>query len=320
MKKNDITVLLLLFNTSRHLLKNLSSYKKFNVVILDQSNDNKIKKDVLKILPNIKYYKITHINKGFAYGINFLTNKVKTKFFLCTQADVKISYKDILKLKLPFVKNKDAVISVPHIRSFNNFSSRQKKNKKIFKVDKIIGAIFLAEKKKFHLIKKFDENFFFYWEDIDLSKRVEMSKYSLYLNYKRVSDHNGKYFINNKPRNGNPNLTSDYAYVHFRFARKIALDNSTVFILGDINGGEINKDFKMAYKDSLEHYEAHILLKQGVYNYAYASKKIGNQFLSWEETDGSHYQAQNTYTILLYFKGFNDEVEKLIGVKRFNFL
>ncbi len=141
-----------------------------------------------------------------------------------------------------------------------------------------------------------------------------------YLNYKRVSDHNGKYFINNKPRNGNPNLTSDYAYVHFRFARKIALDNSTVFILGDINGGEINKDFKMAYKDSLEHYEAHILLKQGVYNYAYASKKIGNQFLSWEETDGSHYQAQNTYTILLYFKGFNDEVEKLIGVKRFNFL
>mgnify|MGYP006155357795 FL=1 len=189
MKKNDITVLLLLFNTSRHLLKNLSSYKKFNVVILDQSNDNKIKKDVLKILPNIKYYKITHINKGFAYGINFLTNKVKTKFFLCTQADVKISYKDILKLKLPFVKNKDAVISVPHIRSFNNFSSRQKKNKKIFKVDKIIGAIFLAEKKKFHLIKKFDENFFFYWEDIDLSKRVEMSKYSLYLNYKSKALH-----------------------------------------------------------------------------------------------------------------------------------
>ncbi|MAW65945.1 MAG: hypothetical protein CMD18_07105 [Flavobacteriales bacterium] len=141
-----------------------------------------------------------------------------------------------------------------------------------------------------------------------------------YLNYKRTSDHNGKYFINNKPRNGNPHLNSDYAYVHFRLARKIPLDSSIVFISGDINGGEINKDFKMVYKDSLEHYEAHILLKQGVYNYAYTSKKTGNQSLSWEETDGSHYQTENIYTILLYFKGFNDETEKLIGVKRFSFM
>ena len=76
----------------------------------------------------------------------------------------------------------------------------------------------------------------------------------------------------------------------------------------------------MVYKDSLEHYEAHILLKQGVYNYAYTSKKTGNQSLSWEETDGSHYQTENIYTILLYFKGFNDETEKLIGVKRFSFM
>ena len=135
-----------------------------------------------------------------------------------------------------------------------------------------------------------------------------------------MSDHNGKYFINNKSSSGNPHLNSDYAYVHFRYARKIPLDSSIVFISGDINGGEINKNFKMVYNDSLEHYEAHILLKQGVYNYAYTSKKIGNQSLMWEETDGSHYQTENIYTILLYFKGFNDDTEKLIGVKSFSFL
>lgn len=140
------------------------------------------------------------------------------------------------------------------------------------------------------------------------------------LNYQQANDHNGEFFINNKPKKGNPHLTSDYAYVHFRFARKTNLDSSIVFILGEINGGEINQDFKMIYKDSLEHYEAHILLKQGVYNYAYTSKKIGTQYLLWEETDGSHYQTKNSYTILLYFKGFNDETEKLIGVKSFSFL
>ncbi len=139
-------------------------------------------------------------------------------------------------------------------------------------------------------------------------------------NYKNTTDHNGKYFINNIPGRGNPNLTSDYAFVHFRFARKVPLDGSNIFILGEINGGEIDEKLKMIYKDSLEHYEAHILLKQGVYNYAYCSKKNGEKSFIWEETDGSHYQTGNTYTILLYFKGFNDEVEKLIGVKRFNFL
>ena len=94
-----------------------------------------------------------------------------------------------------------------------------------------------------------------------------------FLNYKNTTDHNGKYFINNIPGRGNPHLTSDYAFVHFRFARKIPLDSSNIFILGEINGGETNEKFKMIYKDSLEHYEAHILLKQGVYNYAYSSKK-----------------------------------------------
>ena len=140
-----------------------------------------------------------------------------------------------------------------------------------------------------------------------------------YLKYKQSIDHDGKFFIEKKPNDGNPNLTSDYAFVHFRYARKIPLDSSSVYILGNMSGGELNNKFKMTYKDSLEHYEAHIMLKQGVYNYAYSSKKIGKNSLIWEDTDGSHYQTKNTYTIFIYYKGFNDETETLIGVKRFVF-
>jgi len=140
-----------------------------------------------------------------------------------------------------------------------------------------------------------------------------------YLKYKQTFDHNGQFFIDKTPRIGDPDLTADYAYVHFRFNRKIPLDSSTVYLTGNITNGEINRKFKMTYKDSLEHYESHILLKQGVYDYAYVSRKIGNQNLKWEDTDGSHYQTGNTYTILLYYKGFNDLTEKLIGVKRFKF-
>ena len=140
-----------------------------------------------------------------------------------------------------------------------------------------------------------------------------------YLKYKQTIDHNGRFFIENKPRIGDPDLTSDYAFVHFRFHRRIPLDSSTVFITGKLGNGEINRDLKMSFKDSLEHYEAHVLLKQGVYDYAYAARKIGHNNLQWEDTDGSHYQTENSYTILLYYKGFNDLTETLIGVKRFVF-
>lgn len=138
-----------------------------------------------------------------------------------------------------------------------------------------------------------------------------------YLKYKQTSDHNGNFFIERMQNIGDPDLTTDYAFVHFRFHRSIPLDSSTVFIIGKMGNGEVERNLKMYYKDSLEHYEAHILLKQGVYDYAYTARKIGQSSLSWEDTDGTHYQTENSYTILLYFKGFNDLTETLIGVKRF---
>ena len=50
-----------------------------------------------------------------------------------------------------------------------------------FKTNRFIGAVFLTEKIKFNKIGKFDENFFFYWEDEDLSKRLEkLDKYNIY--------------------------------------------------------------------------------------------------------------------------------------------
>ena len=75
----------------------------------------------------------------------------------------------------------------------------------------------------------------------------------------------------------------------------------------------------MIFKDSLEHYEAHIILKQGVYDYAYVSMKNKTSELTWVDTDGSHYQTENNYTILVYYKGFGQDTEQLVGFKRFIF-
>ena len=185
-KKSDISIVLLLYDTPQEKLKNLINYKDYNIYILDQSNDHVTKKKLLELLPNIKFYKVSVNNKGFAKGINYLSKKINTKFFLCTQIDVLIKKKSINKLINPFNIYSDCILTIPNLDKKNiNLNSR----KKFIKVDNFTGAIFLADKLKFNKIGKFDENYFFYWEDVDLSRRILLSK-----NYKIYKCNNIKAF------------------------------------------------------------------------------------------------------------------------------
>ena len=52
MKYNDISIVILLYKTPIETLQNLDSYKDFNLYILDQSNDIKLKKKLKKITKN----------------------------------------------------------------------------------------------------------------------------------------------------------------------------------------------------------------------------------------------------------------------------
>ena len=193
--QSDITIIILLYNTPIKLIKNFKAYKKFKVIIMDQSNDKIFKEKLLKILPNIKNYTLSKKNFGFAKGVNKLVKKVKTKYFFCTQADVSISEKSILELKKTFFNNKKAAIVIPSVNS-KKFLFKNKK--KELEVRNIIGATFLSDKKKFIELGMFDEDFFFYWEDMELSNRINKSNYQMFVNKRSKAIHrNSKSSIDN---------------------------------------------------------------------------------------------------------------------------
>ena len=193
MDHNDITIIILLYKTPNNLLKNLNKYKNFKVLILDQSNNFANKIGLKKVLPKIQYYGVTKKNMGFAKAQNFLVKKVKTKYFFSTQPDINLSVKSIINLKKTIIKFKrDCIIAVPKIDKKKNINISKKKNKnKEFKVNDMIGAAFMADKKKFMKVGMFDVNFFFYWEDVDLSYRIKNSKYNIYTNLKSKAQHAG---------------------------------------------------------------------------------------------------------------------------------
>jgi len=184
--QSDITIIILLYNTPIKLIKNFKAYKKFKVIIMDQSNDKIFKEKLLKILPNIKNYTLSKKNLGFAKGVNKLVKKVKTKYFFCTQADVSINEKSILELKKTFFNNKKAAIVIPSVNS-KKFLFKNKK--KELEVRNIIGATFLSDKKKFIELGMFDEDFFFYWEDMELSNRINKSNYQMFVNKRSKAIH-----------------------------------------------------------------------------------------------------------------------------------
>ena len=90
----NITVIITLYKTPEKYLKNLNQYKNYKTIIFNQGNTHKISelKKILKI--NFKHFG-SNKNIGFSKATNFLISKVKTKYFLFTQADITIDKKSI---------------------------------------------------------------------------------------------------------------------------------------------------------------------------------------------------------------------------------
>ena len=191
MNHKDITIIVLLYKTPINLLRNLGKYKSFKILILDQSNNLENKIILKKTLPNIQYYGLTNKNMGFAKAQNFLIRKVKTKYFFSTQPDINLSLNSVMNLKKTIIKfKKDCILAVPKINNQKNITRIDKRNNnKEFKIKDMIGATFMANKKKFIEVGMFDPNFFFYWEDVDLSHRIRNSKYNIYINLKSKASH-----------------------------------------------------------------------------------------------------------------------------------
>lgn len=137
-----------------------------------------------------------------------------------------------------------------------------------------------------------------------------------YKKYTKVFDNNGNFYPSTK-QYASPYTETDYTYVHFRLPYKKELSEGGVYINGELSNHELNLNNRMIYRDSLNRYEAELLLKQGVYDYSYVYKPNDSSTGLWETLEGSHYETENLYTILVYFKSFNDNAQQLIGVKRF---
>jgi hypothetical protein len=69
----------------------------------------------------------------------------------------------------------------------------------------------------------------------------------------------------------------------------------------------------MAYHAETGSYRKAILLKQGFYNYRYVSKSSDGDIRNFQ-ISGSHYQTENQYTVIVYYRKFGARYTRVIGL------
>lgn len=131
------------------------------------------------------------------------------------------------------------------------------------------------------------------------------------------SDINGQYFIDVQ-ENRNRNTESDYARVHFNLAMPYPLSNGKVFVAGMFNDYAADESTEMLWNSDTRMYEMSTLLKQGFYNYMYYFMPTKSNVKDLSLTEGNHFDAENQYDILIYFRSFGERYDRLIGYRSFN--
>lgn len=132
-------------------------------------------------------------------------------------------------------------------------------------------------------------------------------------------DFNGKYYIAVQEQK-NPDTDADYVYVYFTLPSKYPVEGGKMYVSGALNLWTFDSNNVMSYNVAQGAYECIMLLKQGWYNYEYVFKKDGVEDGIATKFEGSHYETENDYTILVYYRNPRDRYDRVIGVQTINTL
>jgi hypothetical protein len=86
-----------------------------------------------------------------------------------------------------------------------------------------------------------------------------------------------------------------------------------VYVYGAFNDFKITEENKMYFDSEENTYRGNILLKQGFYNYTFATKEADGS-INTNYINGSFYETENEYTIIVYYRPFGSFFERVVGV------
>ena len=133
--------------------------------------------------------------------------------------------------------------------------------------------------------------------------------------YLEEPDINGRYLIRNDQA-WEQVLGADYVYVHFKLPLDAPMIIGDLFVYGAFSNMDVLDEYKMTWNESLNAYEARVLMKQGYYNYYYAYRSPRkNARIDLTRIEGNRNQTENEYQIFVYLRNQQIGADELVGVR-----
>ena len=230
---NELTVIIVLFEEKRDLLfKCLENIKNFKIIIIDNAGNSNLKLEVEKNF-SIQKYILNKKNYGFTKAANQAIKLCNTDYILNINADCFIKEKDILLLIKSHQNYNGCFITSPTFYDNNlkltyNAGCFDEKNLDIETldldgdvcVDKVLGSAILFKNKDIIEIGFLDENFFMYYEDDDLCRKIKKKNMSVIQIYNAKAQHmHGQIKVKNALKRTfirNYHFTFDELYYYFK--------------------------------------------------------------------------------------------------------
>ena len=173
MNTQDLTVVITSFHSRDKIFSCINSVDiNIKIIVIDNSNDQILKKEIQSKYQNVECI-LSKENLGYGAGNNLGLSMVKTSYALIMNPDVCLK-KDAIKnffITINNLENFGIIAPISKNEKYNNFDINNDKNLK--EVDNVKGFAMFINMENLKKINFFDENFFLYFEEIDLCKRLK---------------------------------------------------------------------------------------------------------------------------------------------------
>ena len=192
MESKELTIVIVTFKSDEKIINCLKSISNNIPVIVVENSDNKdFKKKIENIFTNVNCILVGE-NKGYSTANNIGLKSVKTKYALILNPDTILDENAIKNFFTTKERVKDFWLIGPannQIVQFNEDDSNLKE------VNNLKGFAIFLNLSKFNQ-DYFDENFFLFFEEIDLCRRVKKNKGKIYLDKQIYIKHDGASSVN----------------------------------------------------------------------------------------------------------------------------
>jgi len=191
----NLSILIISYKSIAKLEKCLSTIgNNKEVIIVENSNNIDFKDIIEKKYKNCKVI-INNSNLGYGRAANIGFKEIKTQYVILLNTDTVIKESQIIDIENEITNCKDDfALASPIYDDLIDFSKNNNFDKTLLtnqldpnnkdsmtKVDLIKGCALIVNLKKFDNKNIFDDNFFFFFEEIDLCKRLKINDENIYV-------------------------------------------------------------------------------------------------------------------------------------------